>query len=260
MIFCSKPQKFTWRNAITLLLLLTAGSILILLLIPSGSWFGSETDWYSQHVTIADYMRKNFYATGSLFPDFTGLGGGTNFFSLSYYGFMRPDVLISYLFPHVEMEWFIQGYAIFEILLGGGLLYYWLHRKGFSDFTSFACGFFYLSANCFFQAHRQIMFVNYLPFLLLAFLCLDRIFEHQEQDVYHIRPHIGLILSLFFCILHSFYFFPSCFLACILYISHLLPDHLKNVPARMQKKRKCKIWWNYIVDVSFAVSMRVLLP
>ena len=207
MIFCSKPQKFTWRNAITLLLLLTAGSILILLLIPSGSWFGSETDWYSQHVTIADYMRKNFYATGSLFPDFTGLGGGTNFFSLSYYGFMRPDVLISYLFPHVEMEWFIQGYAIFEILLGGGLLYYWLHRKGFSDFTSFACGFFYLSANCFFQAHRQIMFVNYLPFLLLAFLCLDRIFEHQEQDVYHIRPHIGLILSLFFCILHSFYFF-----------------------------------------------------
>ena len=205
MIFCSKPQKFTWRNAITLLLLLTAGSILILLLIPSGSWFGSETDWYSQHVTIADYMRKNFYATGSLFPDFTGLGGGTNFFSLSYYGFMRPDVLISYLFPHVEMEWFIQGYAIFEILLGGGLLYYWLHRKGFSDFTSFACGFFYLSANCFFQAHRQIM------------------------------------------------------LACILYISHLLPEHLKNVPARMQKKRKCKIWWNYIVDVSFAVSMNLFL-
>ena len=97
MIFCSKPQKFTWRNAITLLLLLTAGSLLILLLIPSGSWFGSETDWYSQHVTIADYMRKNFYATGSLFPDFTGLGGGTNFFSLSYYGFMRPDVLISCL-------------------------------------------------------------------------------------------------------------------------------------------------------------------
>lgn len=115
MIFCSKPQKFTWRNAITLLLLLTAGSILILLLIPSGSWFGSETDWYSQHVTIADYMRKNFYATGSLFPDFTGLGGGTNFFSLSYYGFMRPDVLISYLFPHVEMEWFIQGLSLIHI-------------------------------------------------------------------------------------------------------------------------------------------------
>ena len=47
---------------------------------------------------------------------------------------MRPDVLISYLFPHVEMEWFIQGYAIFEILLGGGLLYYWLRQEGFFGF------------------------------------------------------------------------------------------------------------------------------
>ena len=53
--------------------------------------------------------------------------------------------------------------------------------------------------------------------------------------------------------------YASCFLACILYISHLLPEHLKNVPARMQKKRKCKIWWNYIVDVSFAVSMNLFL-
>ena len=259
MIFCNKPQKFTWRNVLTLLLLLAAGGFLIWLLVPSGSWFGSETDWYSQHVTIADYMRKNFYATGKLFPDFTGLGGGTDFFSLSYYGFMRPDVLISYLFPHIEVEWFIQGYAMLEILLGGGLLYYWLHRKGFSDFTGFACGFFYVSANCFFQAHRQIMFVNYLPFLLLAFLCLDRIFAPKEQDIYHFRPHIGLIFSLFFCILHSFYFFPSCFVACILYICHLLPDYLKNVSVTARKRSTRKIWWNFILDVSFAVSMNLFL-
>ena len=122
MIFCSKPQKFTWRNAITLLLLLTAGSILILLLIPSGSWFGSETDWYSQHVTIADYMRKilcNRKPVSGLHRTWRR----NQFLSLSYYGFMRPDVLISYLFPHVEMEWFIQGYAIFEILLGGGYFF-----------------------------------------------------------------------------------------------------------------------------------------
>lgn len=259
MIFYNKYQKFTWWNLFTLLLLLAAGGILIWQLIPSGSWFGSETDWYSQHVTFADYMRKNFYATGKLFPDFTGLGGGTNFFSLSYYGFMRPDVLISYLFPTVPMAYFIQGYAILEILLGGGLLYYWLHRKGFSDFTGFVCGFFYLCANCFFQAHRQIMFVNYLPFLILAFLSLDQILAYREQTDYKFRPHIGLIFSLFFCILHSFYFFPSCFVACILYICHLLPDYLKNVPISSQKKFRLKIWWNYILDVSFAVSMNLFL-
>lgn len=259
MIFNNKPQKFTWRNLFPFLLLLAAGGILIWQLVPAGSWFGSETDWYSQHVTIADYMRENFYATGKLFPDFTGLGGGTNFFSLSYYGFMRPDVLVSYLFPGIAMEYFIQSYAILEIFLGAGLLYFWLHRKGFSGFTGFVCGFFYLSANCFFQAHRQIMFVNYLPFLLLAFLMLDRILEPKKPEEYKLRPHIGLIFALFFCILHSFYFFPSCFVAGILYICHLLPDYLKQIPAEARKKTKHKIWWNYIVDVSFAVAMNLFL-
>ena len=259
MIFSSKPQKFTWRNFFILLFLMSAGGFLIWQLIPEGSWFGSQTDWYSQHMTIADYMRKNFYATGQLFPDFTGLGGGTNFFSLSYYGFMRPDVLISYFFPKVPVAYFIQGYAILEILFGAGLIYYWLHRKGFSDFTGFSCGFLYLTANCFFQAHRQIMFVNYMPFLILAFLCLDRILAVQKEPGYCIRPHMGLVLSLFFCILHSFYFFPSCFVACILYICHLLPDFLKKTNTAGQKKLKQKIWWNYILDVSIAVSMNMFL-
>lgn len=259
MIFCSRPQKFTQRNFVILLILLSAGGILIWNLIPDGSWFGSQTDWYSQHITIADYMRKNFYATGQLFPDFTGLGGGTNFFSLSYYGFMRPDVLVSYLFPGIAIAYFIQGYAILEILFGAGLLYFWLHRKGFSDFTGFACGFFYLTANCFFQAHRQIMFVNYMPFLILAFLFLDQVMDVQKASKYRFRPHVGLVVSLFFCILHSFYFFPSCFVACILYICHLLPDFLKNANESFKKKLKRKIWWNYILDVSIAVSMNMFL-
>ena len=256
MIFDTKAAKFTLKNVFFLSLLIAAGAILIFSLVPGDCWFGSKTDWYSQHVTIADYMRKNFYATGQLFPDFTGLGGGTDFYSLSYYGFMRPDVLLSYCFPNLPVAFFIQGYAIFEILFGGGLLYYWLHKKGFSDFTSFVCGFFYLTANCFFQAHRQIIFVNYLPFVILAFLCLDKILNPEKASLYSIRPHIGLIFSLFFCILHSFYFFPSCFVACILYICHLLPQFKNGMVKSCQTG---KIWWNYILDVSLAVSMNLFL-
>ena len=255
----NNSRPFTRKNIAALFLLITAGCFMIFFLIPDGCWFGSETDWYSQHMTIADYMRKNFYATGQLFPDFTGLGGGTNFFSLSYYGFLRPDILLSYLFPAVSVAFIIQGYAIAEIFAGCILLYYWLHRNGTSDFSCFVCSFFYLTANCFFQAHRQIMFVNYLPFLLLAFLCIDRILFPKKKENYSFRPHIGLVLSLFFCILHSFYFFPSCFLACILYICHLLPDLKKQFSMDRQKKLSRKIWWNYILDVSIAVSMNMFL-
>lgn len=75
MIFDTKAAKFTLKNVFFLSLLIAAGAILIFSLVPGDCWFGSKTDWYSQHVTIADYMRKNFYATGQLFPDFTGLGG-----------------------------------------------------------------------------------------------------------------------------------------------------------------------------------------
>ena len=81
----------------------------------------------------------------------------------------------------------------------------------------------------------------------------------KKPEEYKLRPHIGLIFALFFCILHSFYFFPSCFVAGILYICHLLPDYLKQIPAEARKKTKHKIWWNYIVDVSFAVAMNLFL-
>ena len=259
MIFCKKKPKFTWKNYLTLFFLFAFSLLLIRFLVPSGSYFGSRIDWYSQHLTIADYMRKQFFATGNLFPDFTGLGGGTNFFSLSYYGFMRPDILVSYLFPGIGTAYFIQGYAILGILMGGALLYYWIFQKGFSNFTCTASAFLYMTAGCLYHAHKQIMFVNYLPFLILAFICIDHILDPEKAGNYHFRPHIGLVLSLFFCILHSFYFFPSCFVACILYLWHLMPEHIKNVPADGQKKRKCALWWNYIIDVSFASAMSIFL-
>lgn len=67
MIFDTKAAKFTLKNVFFLSLLIAAGAILIFSLVPGDCWFGSKTDWYSQHVTIADYMRKNFYATASYF-------------------------------------------------------------------------------------------------------------------------------------------------------------------------------------------------
>ena len=75
-------------------------------------------------------------------------------------------------------------------------------------------------------------------------------------------PMLGLVLSLFLFILHSFYFFPSCFVAGILYICVLLGEQKEQQPDKNWKKIRKKIWWNYILDVSIAVSMTLffLLP
>lgn len=114
-------KKFTKINFLHLILILSAALLLTWLIVPEGHLFGSETDWYCQHVNIADAMRKQFFTSGKWFPDFTELGGGANFYTLAYYGFFRPDVFLGYFLPEISTETLIQGYAMFEILLGAGL-------------------------------------------------------------------------------------------------------------------------------------------
>ena len=69
--------------------------ILFVLCVSTYSMYGSKLDWLSQHISLADYFRQ----TQQLLPDsFANLQGQTNAFSFSYYGLLRPDVLVSYLF------------------------------------------------------------------------------------------------------------------------------------------------------------------
>jgi len=66
--------------------------------------FGSTIDFKMQHYIIPEYFRTLFYETGDLFPDFAlNLSGGINIFYLSYYGFLSPIILLSYLFPFVSI-------------------------------------------------------------------------------------------------------------------------------------------------------------
>ena len=67
--------------------------ILFVLCVSTYSMYGSKLDWLSQHISLADYFRQ----TQQLLPDsFANLQGQTNAFSFSYYGLLRPDVLVSY--------------------------------------------------------------------------------------------------------------------------------------------------------------------
>ena len=205
-------------TALHFVLLTAAVLIFVYVSVPQGKLFGSETDWYCQHITIVDTMRKQFYATGNLFPDWTALGSGANFYTLSYYGFLRPDVLICYLLPSVPVETVIQFYAVTEMAAGACLLYWWLLRHGMDRSYCLTGGFLYLTANCMFQAHRQIMFVNYLPFLILALLCTDSIKTRPFRTAKKYFPlHPGLAVCFFMISVHSFYFLPSCLVCCTLY-------------------------------------------
>lgn len=173
--------------------------------------FGSSIDWISQHSTLADYFRKRFYATGNLFPDFAwNLGGGQNIYHFAYYGLLSPTVLLSYLFPFIPMDLWVMGSSALLYAADAVLFYQWISKKGLHYgnclFTSL---FFTCSTALLYHSYNQLMFVNYMPFLLLALLGVDRHFQKRKSGL--------LILSVLGMILTSFYFSVGGLLALTAY-------------------------------------------
>ena len=86
--------------------------------------FGSRVDWIKQHFTFAEYFRMQFYETGELFPEFAkNIGAGQNIYNFSYYGFLSPVIMLSYLFPWVSMTDYIMAMSVISMTEN------WMHWK-----------------------------------------------------------------------------------------------------------------------------------
>lgn len=182
---------------------------LLLLCIPYGdAVFGSNVDWLNQHVRIAQHIRDACYAQETLLPDYSSLGGGSNMFMFAYYGILRLDILISLLLPHVEMQTILIAYAIASMYASCLLCYFWLKRQGITPWTCFISTLLLACATCFFQLHRQLMFINYLPFLCFLLYAVDK-----KKSSYLVLVIIGIFT-------HSFMFSISCFIVGMLYVQY----------------------------------------
>lgn len=206
-------QKYSWRCmwVLPFLLLGLASVFFCWCFVGRFGIFGSNVDWISQHSVIPDYFRKQFYETGELFPEFAAnIGGGQNIYHFSYYGLFSPVILISYLFPSVKMGDYLMGASIVSLTASAELLYGWLLRRGFSGRISFMTALMYLlSGPMIFHSYCQIMFVNYMPFLCMAFWGVDNYFEKGGKLLYTV--------SVFLMILTSFYFSIGGMLVLVLY-------------------------------------------
>lgn len=206
------------------LLLLVLVFSCIRLILPRQALFGSEGDWFCQHAAVAEQYRQSFYDTANLFPDWLPLGGGSNSYDFSYYGFLRPDVLISYLLPGVPMTSIISWYAILELAAGTVLCYFWMRRHVSLPLIAFSGAALYSCASCFYHAHRQIMFVNYMPFLILALWGIESLVKTKSIRL--------LTISLFLVCIHSYYFAPAALIVCSVYFLSLLLGQTAGTGAR----------------------------
>lgn len=177
--------------------------------------FGADVDWISQHSVIPDYFRKQFYETGELFPEFAlNLGGGQNIYNFAYYGLYSPVILISYLLPGVEMGDYLMAASVICLAASVLLFYYWIGKKGFDQRHCFWVTLMFLLASpMIYQSYVQVMFVNYMPFLLLALIGTDSYFEEKSGW----KTFSLYIISVFLMILTSFYFSVGGILALMLY-------------------------------------------
>lgn len=176
--------------------------------------FGAKVDWLSQHSVLPDYFRQQFYATGKFFPEFAAnLGGGQNIYHFAYYGLYSPLILPSYLLPFVKMSDYIMAVSITGLTASILLFYYWLKSRKTDTGTAFILSLMFLLAGPIIgQYSGQIMFVDYMPFLCLALIGVDRYFEQEKGALFTV--------SVFLMIMTSFYFSIGGMLALVLYGLH----------------------------------------
>ena len=176
--------------------------------------FGAKVDWLSQHSVLPDYFRQQFYATGKLFPEFAAnLGGGQNIYHFAYYGLYNPLILPSYLLSFVKMSDYIMAVSITGLTASVLLFYYWLKSRKTDTGTAFILSLMFLLAGPMIgQYSGQIMFVDYMPFLCLALIGVDRYFEQEKSALFTV--------SVFLMIMTSFYFSIGGMLALVLYGLH----------------------------------------
>lgn len=185
--------------------------LLIYVVFSHNQIYGSSLDWGNQHFFIPEYFRTLFYETKDLFPDFAfNLGGGQNIYYFAYYGFLSPVIIFSYLFPFIAMMDYLIISEVILTILSVYLFYIFLKRNNYQSRTCFLATFIYITAApILFHTHRHIMFVNYMPFVLLALLEIDKYVETKRRA--------PLMISIFLIIMTSYFFSFSALIMLTIY-------------------------------------------
>lgn len=245
-------KKFNKKDYINILIIALFIFIYVLLITNFYEYlYGSTVDWDCQHWAIPDYLRKLFYSTGNILPNFAfNLGNGQNIFNLSYYGLLNPIILLSYLFPFIEMIDYIQIASILGLFISAVLLYKWLLNRYNSKIALLSSIVFVSTVPILFHSHRHIMFTNYMPFLILALIGVDKYFDENKKSL--------LILSIFLIVLTSYFFSVSAIFAIVIYgISRFFAKN-KKVNIKLFFKEGFRFLFPLLLGV--LMSMIIILP
>ena len=229
------------------IILLSAG--LMIACVARGVVYGSTMDWVSQHYPIPEYFRTLFYETHDIFPSYApNIGGGESIYNLSYYGLFSPLIVLSYLFPFVPMGYFVMMTGVVTVYASECIFYFWLRKSYCIRVTAFTTALFAFSMPLIYQTHRHIMFVSFMPFLLLCLQLTDVYFEKGKRW--------PLVLCAFLMIMCNYFFAVTALFALAAY------GFVKVIDKGGSFKDKLKSFFPYIclLFVSVLMAAVLLLP
>lgn len=240
-------EKKDWINLIIIIL-----TVIIIMFVTKGIFniYGSKTDWMSQHWVLPEYFRALFYETKNIFPNFApNIGGGQNIYNFSYYGFLNPVILISYFLPFIKMIDYIMISSVLIVILSIVLFYKWLKSHNLCSNNVFIATFSFALANSLiFHSHRHIMFINYMPFLILALMGIDKYFKDGKRWLF--------IISTFLIIMTSYFYSVSCLLVLGMYCCYKLIKNKCTMPVLFSHLLKLLS----AVIISILMASVLLLP
>ena len=191
---------FKSKNIIYNIILIILALLLMLLMTRDNHIYGSDIDWLRQHVSFPEYFRNLFYNNHNLLPNFSfNLAGGQNIFYFAYYGLLSPIILLSYILPFIKMEDYIIISSCLIVIISTIMFYYLLIKDKYTKETSLFISILFLLSNGFlFHSHRHIMFMNYMPFLILGLFGVNNYINKKKS--------LLLIISIALMIITSYYF------------------------------------------------------
>lgn len=205
-----KTKRVNKKDLINIAILLTIVTIVIIFCIHGGYLYGSELDWNNQHSIVPEYFRSLFYKNLDLFPDLAlNIGSGVNIYNYGYYGFLSPIILISYLLPFLSMKTYIQISSILIVYSSVILFYYFLRNKFKEDASLLGSIAFATASPLLFHSHRHLMFISYMPFLILALIGVDKYFKNDNKKL--------LSISILLIILCSYYYSVGSIICVVIY-------------------------------------------
>lgn len=245
-------KKFTKKDYLNLLLIILIIFIYVILETNFFEYvYGSIVDWDCQHWIIPEYFRNLFYSTKEILPNFAfNIGNGQNIFYLSYYGLLSPVILISYLFPFVEMIDYMQIISIVGLITSSILLYKWIYDKYDSKIAFLSTISFTTLAPLLFHTHRHLMFVNYMPFLIMALMSTDKYFKTNSKS--------SLIISIFLIVMTSYFFSVSAIVSIVIYGICLFIEKTRKITLKEFFKEGFKFLTPIIIGI--LMSSIIIIP